>query len=199
MLNCWQEIPDDRPNFATLGLKLEEMMMRDNPYFDPSSVDESHDYYQVPSFKSIEDADKLDDEVFEEIFGGKIEQEQKTPEAEFTEIHDTPIPNGKIFGAIIENDQNSPQVKIPENNDTPISNGNIVSENGVVPYSNIDFNVGGDFGVDTEHKLSGNKLDFKQQNGIGIKHGRSTDKVNGFNKCLNQDSHKTAYDYVHFV
>lgn len=49
------------------------MMMRDNPYFDPSSVDESRDYYNVPSFNSIEENDEevIDEEVFEQIFGEK--------------------------------------------------------------------------------------------------------------------------------
>ncbi|XP_031561073.1 uncharacterized protein LOC116297063 isoform X2 [Actinia tenebrosa] len=75
MVRCWKEKPEDRPTFVQIREKFEEMMMRDNPYFDPSSVDESRDYYNVPSFNSIGESENGDDEVFNEILGIRKEDE----------------------------------------------------------------------------------------------------------------------------
>lgn len=80
MMNCWKEKPEERPTFVQIREKFEEMMMRENPYFDPASVDESRDYYNVPSFNSIEDSDGGDDEVFNEILGiGKTNEMENEP------------------------------------------------------------------------------------------------------------------------
>lgn len=68
MYTCWKELPEDRPTFEDIRSKLEEMMTRDNPYFDPSAVDESRDYYNVPSFNSAPDPDD-DDDVIGDIIG----------------------------------------------------------------------------------------------------------------------------------
>ena len=65
MRSCWRELPEDRPTFEDLRGKLEEMMTRDNPYFDPSAVDESRDYYNVPSFDSAPE----DDEALADLIG----------------------------------------------------------------------------------------------------------------------------------
>ena len=61
MQTCWQESPDERPNFVQLREKLEEMLMVDNPYLDLAAVDESQAYYNVPSFGSVEDDSPEDD------------------------------------------------------------------------------------------------------------------------------------------
>ncbi|EDO36534.1 predicted protein, partial [Nematostella vectensis] len=37
MLSCWKDKPEDRPTFENLRSTLEDLMMRDNPYFDPSA------------------------------------------------------------------------------------------------------------------------------------------------------------------
>ena len=58
------ESPDERPNFTQIRERLEAMMQKDNPYLDFSVLDESRDYYNVPSFNSLEeetsDDEKLD-------------------------------------------------------------------------------------------------------------------------------------------
>ena len=63
MMDCWLENPDDRPNFARIRESLEEMMQKDNPYLDFSVLDESRDYYNVPSFNSL--TDESEDELFD--------------------------------------------------------------------------------------------------------------------------------------
>jgi hypothetical protein len=79
MMNCWKEKPEDRPTFVNIRDKFEEMMMRENPYFDPSSVDESCDYYNVPSFNSIQGSDEGDDDVFKELGFDKENELENQP------------------------------------------------------------------------------------------------------------------------
>ena len=64
MTDCWMENPDDRPNFTQIRERLEEMMQVDNPYLDFSVLDESRDYYNAPSFNSLND-ESTDDELFD--------------------------------------------------------------------------------------------------------------------------------------
>lgn len=64
MTDCWMENPNDRPNFTQIRERLEEMMQKDNPYLDFSVLDESRDYYNVPSFNSLMD-ESVDDELFD--------------------------------------------------------------------------------------------------------------------------------------
>lgn len=154
MLNCWQEFPDDRPTFTDLTLKLEEMMMRNNPYFDPNSVDESRDYYHVPSFKSIEDSDQLDPELLEKIFGGKIDQDQDASENVKTE---TGIVNENIEG-VERNEDPTVEIKVTKT----VPNGSFLSGN-----------VDGEIDIDeTELQLSG----------IGSDGDRKTDNNNDIYK-----------------
>lgn len=61
MQDCWQEDPENRPNFTQLRESLETMMQQDNPYLDLTAVDESRTYYNVPSFNSITEG-SADDE-----------------------------------------------------------------------------------------------------------------------------------------
>ena len=63
MMDCWMENPDDRPNFTQIRESLEEMMQKDNPYLDFSVLDESKDYYKVPSFNSLNEG-SAEDELF---------------------------------------------------------------------------------------------------------------------------------------
>jgi len=58
------ENPDDRPDFTQIRERLEEMMQKDNPYLDFSVLDESRDYYKVPSFNSLNE-ECADDELFD--------------------------------------------------------------------------------------------------------------------------------------
>ena len=64
MTDCWMENPDDRPNFTQIRERLEEMMQKDNPYLDFSVLDESRDYYKVPSFNSLNE-ESAEDELFD--------------------------------------------------------------------------------------------------------------------------------------
>ena len=36
MLDCWKAEPEERPSFKQLVTRMEEMMTRDSPYFDPN-------------------------------------------------------------------------------------------------------------------------------------------------------------------
>jgi hypothetical protein len=82
MCKCWRDKPEDRPTFIDLRERLEEMMTRDNPYFDPTAVDESRDYYNVPSFNSAPEPDDNDD-ITEVIIG-----EASSPREEVNEMED---------------------------------------------------------------------------------------------------------------
>lgn len=55
MAKCWKDKPDERPSFTQLREDLENMMIVDKPYLDFDGLDESRDYYNVPSFYSIEE------------------------------------------------------------------------------------------------------------------------------------------------
>lgn len=55
MMDCWKKCPEVRPTFTEIRHKLEEMMQKDNPYLDLSALDESKEYYNVPSFNSLEE------------------------------------------------------------------------------------------------------------------------------------------------
>ena len=57
MTECWMEAPDERPNFTQIRERLEVIIQKDNPYLDLSLLDESRDYYNVPSFNSLVDED----------------------------------------------------------------------------------------------------------------------------------------------
>ena len=45
MLDCWKEVPDERPTFEQLIVQLEQMMTTDTPYIDLEKLDESEAYY----------------------------------------------------------------------------------------------------------------------------------------------------------
>ena len=64
MTDCWMENPDDRPNFTQIRERLEEMMQKDNLYLDFSVLDKSRDYYNVPSFNSLNEG-SAEDELFD--------------------------------------------------------------------------------------------------------------------------------------
>ena len=55
MLECWNENPSERPTFDEVTKLLEEMLMKDTPYFQPGLLDESKAYYNMPP---EEDADE---------------------------------------------------------------------------------------------------------------------------------------------
>ena len=55
MTQCWSEDPSNRPSFLQLVEKMEEIMERDVPYFDPSKYDEASPYYNVPPGASTDD------------------------------------------------------------------------------------------------------------------------------------------------
>ncbi|EDO26534.1 predicted protein, partial [Nematostella vectensis] len=52
MKHCWEDQPKKRPTFSDLRMKFEYMLEADNPYLDLSEIDETKDYYLVPSFNS---------------------------------------------------------------------------------------------------------------------------------------------------
>lgn len=64
MIECWRESPEGRPNFTQIRERLEMMMQKDNPYLDLSALDETSEYYNVPSFNSVME-ESADDDVFD--------------------------------------------------------------------------------------------------------------------------------------
>ena len=110
MLRCWEDKPEDRPTFTKIRNKLEEMMMRDKPYFDPCSVDETRDYFNVPSFNSIEDyPEGIEDEVFDGIFGEKKDKEDQEKSV-----------NGGCHGDSDKEDRDSePEKHVSESKENP--------------------------------------------------------------------------------
>lgn len=60
MTKCWMESPSERPTFTKIREDLEIMMQKDNPYLDFDVLDESRDYYKVPSFNSAEEVENVD-------------------------------------------------------------------------------------------------------------------------------------------
>ena len=86
---CWMESPDERPNFTLIREKLEGMMQKDNPYLDFSALDETRDYYNVPSFNSLVDEtddvllDKEEDELLKEP-SDDINAEERTHKEDFS-------------------------------------------------------------------------------------------------------------------
>lgn len=65
MTKCWMESPNERPTFTKIREDMEIMMQKDNPYLDFNVLDESRDYYNVPSFKSAEEVETVDTDKIE--------------------------------------------------------------------------------------------------------------------------------------
>ena len=65
MTDCWMEKPDERPSFTQIRERLEQMLQKDNPYLDFSVLDESSDYYRVPSFNSLNGESADDQDLFD--------------------------------------------------------------------------------------------------------------------------------------
>ena len=63
MLDCWKEVPDERPTFEQLIVQLEQMMTTDTPYFDFEELDESEAYYNEAVSDSNEKSGGIDTEV----------------------------------------------------------------------------------------------------------------------------------------
>ena len=68
MVSCWSVKPEDRPSFTKLKEVFTEMMNSNDSEYLMMTVDESHDYYAIPSFHSAED----DDEDFEQLQDDKM-------------------------------------------------------------------------------------------------------------------------------
>lgn len=83
MMDCWKENPDQRPGFTQLREKLEFMMQKDNPYLDLSAVDETREYYNVPSFNSI-----MDESPDEDYGSDSIVQERRKSSTDSVELND---------------------------------------------------------------------------------------------------------------
>ena len=45
MLDCWSDIPDDRPTFAQLKAKFDTMLAEDNPYIQFDNINTCRSYY----------------------------------------------------------------------------------------------------------------------------------------------------------
>jgi len=63
MTDCWKKCPEARPTFTQMRQRLEEMMQKDNPYLDLSALDETKEYYNVPSFNSL--TEESTDDLFD--------------------------------------------------------------------------------------------------------------------------------------
>ena len=83
MEKCWEEAPEDRPTFQTIRESFEAMMSRENPYIDFSVLDESKEYYNVPSFNSAPD----EDEKISDASDGNKEEVEKEINEKAVEAH----------------------------------------------------------------------------------------------------------------
>ncbi len=57
---CWLENPQSRPTFTDIKDRLEALISEGTPYLQ-FDFDDSKPYYNVPSFRSIEDSDEATD------------------------------------------------------------------------------------------------------------------------------------------
>jgi len=102
------ENPDDRPNFTQIRERLEEMMQKDNPYLDFSVLDESRDYYNVPSFNSLNEEsadDELSDKESDELLKDESDDisvggHKPTKDSNKNEIVPLPKPGPEMNGDI---------------------------------------------------------------------------------------------------
>ncbi|XP_048586474.1 uncharacterized protein LOC116615087 isoform X2 [Nematostella vectensis] len=123
MAACWEEDPVMRPTFSSLREHLEKLMMMDNPYFDPSGVDESRDYYNVPSFHSAPDPEE-DEDLLEEIIIVKQNGEDSEKDiGENDNPHDNPgfdhepdNEKGDDFTTVTTTNQASDSTESPRDN-----------------------------------------------------------------------------------
>ena len=99
MTDCWMENPDDRPNFTQIRERLEEMMQKDNPYLDFSVLDETRDYYNVPSFNSLNEesaddelSDKESDELLKDESDDDISIGKQKPTEDSNKNEIAPLP-----------------------------------------------------------------------------------------------------------
>jgi len=60
MLDCWKEVPDERPKFEQLIEQLEQMMTIDTPYIDFEKLYETEAYYNEAFSDSNETSSSLD-------------------------------------------------------------------------------------------------------------------------------------------
>ena len=72
MVKCWKENPEERPSFEELRSDLENMMIIDKPYLEFGDLDESKDYYNIPSFHSIQEDDESEAISTENAENGRI-------------------------------------------------------------------------------------------------------------------------------
>ncbi len=59
MMACWLENPTSRPTFTDIKERLEQLISEGTPYLE-FDFDDSKPYYNVPSFRSIEDSEEDD-------------------------------------------------------------------------------------------------------------------------------------------
>ena len=52
MLECWQEVPQERPSFSDLRETFEGFLSESEGYIDFEEIREDSIYYKVPSFNS---------------------------------------------------------------------------------------------------------------------------------------------------
>ena len=63
MLDCWKKVPDERPTFEQLIVKLEQLMTTDTPYFDFEKLNESEAYYNEEISDSNQTSGSLNTEL----------------------------------------------------------------------------------------------------------------------------------------
>ena len=61
MRNCWHEVPTKRPTFTELKSTLEHLLSQETPYIE-LTIDQSQEYYLLPTVKSTTDLDEKDND-----------------------------------------------------------------------------------------------------------------------------------------
>jgi len=74
MLHCWNEDPEQRPSFTELREHLENIISDGDKYFS-FEINEENTYYNVASFKSVQDESE-DEELLNEVLKNRLQNNE---------------------------------------------------------------------------------------------------------------------------
>ena len=59
MINCWDELPENRPTFTELCTELEAMLSANKPYLDLMNIENTPEYMNLGSDSEDETAEQM--------------------------------------------------------------------------------------------------------------------------------------------